>query len=148
MSAETSLGIIAVCSLLSMLAFVGAVAIAIVFGYRTKRSLEAKGKEIMEKVDPIVQDARSISSQAKDSVDTLAARVDNIAGRVEQTATRLTDHVDSVADRVDNAVTPQMAAAAGTAATVAKVIEVLIRTSNVAKSAKKAAGDQDDKKSK
>ncbi len=148
MSQEASLTIIALCSLLATFAVVGLVIATIVVARKAKNSLEAKGREIMDKVDPIVQDAKSISSQARDTVDTLAARVDNIAGRVEDTATRLTDHVDSVADRVDCAVTPQMAAAAGTAATIAKVIEVLIRTSNVAKSAKKAAGDEDEKKSK
>ncbi len=146
MSTETSLAIIAICQLLATIAVVGLVVATILFVRNAKISLEAKGKEIMDKVDPIVQDAKSISSQTKNTVDILAARVDNISGRVEETATKLTDHVDSVAERVDSAVTPQMATAVGTAATVAKVMEVLIRTSSVAKSAKKAAGDQDDKK--
>jgi len=143
MSQEASLTVIAICCLLSVAAFVAVVVAAVVFVVKTKRSLEAKGKEIMDKVDPIVQDARAISTQAKETVDGIAARVDSIAGRVEETTTKLTDRVDDISDRVDTAVTPNLVTAVGTAATVAKVVEIVLRTSKVAQSAKTAAGEKD-----
>jgi peptidoglycan hydrolase CwlO-like protein len=161
MTTEASLTIMAICQLLWTLAIVGLAIAILVTVKKAKTAVEAKTQEMMDKIDPIIADVKNISTQAKDTVDTLAARVDNVAGRVEDTATKLTEHVDnmseqveqttsrlvdrvdSVADRIDSAVTPQVASAAGTVATVAKVIEVLIRTSNVAKSARKAAGDQD-----
>ena len=74
MSQEASLAIIAICCLLSVVAFVAVVVAAVLFVYKTKKS-------IVEKVDPILADAKAISTQAKDTVEGIAARVDSIGGR-------------------------------------------------------------------
>lgn len=143
MTPEASLTIIAICQLLGAIAFVALVIAIIVVIKKAKTALDSKTKEIMDKVDPIIQDAKRISAQTKETVDTVAARVDSVAGKVEETARNISDRVDSVAERVDCAVTPQMTKAVGAAATVAKAVEVIIRSDGVAKAARHAASTEE-----
>ena len=78
----------------------------------------------MAKVQPVVDQAKSIAEKAKETADSVAEKVDSIVAKAEDTADRVSEKVQSVSDKVEEAVSPQVVATAGLVGAIVKCVEI------------------------
>ncbi len=124
MTQEVSLGIMAICQLVSTIAIV-ALAIGFIYMFFSmKKMVNDRVDEAMTKVQPILDQATAVANQAKATADTIGAKVDSIANKAETTAGKVGDTVQLLSGKVDQAVTPKVAAAIGIAGAAIKLVEL------------------------
>ena len=142
MSSETSLIIIAICQLAMIVAaivLVGVVAWAI---FAFKRLVTTKVDEAMAKVQPVVDQAKSIAEQAKQTADTVSEKVDSIMTRADDTAGKVTEKVESVSTKLEEALTPQVVTAGGVIGAAVKCVELFKDASKLKKTAEESVAEE------
>lgn len=124
MPTQTSLMIIAICQM--VFALVGVVVvIALIWAVRSfKKMISNKMDEAMGRVQPVVDQARSIAEQARETAESVGRKVDTIMAKAEDTADRIGEKVQTVSSRVEEAVNPQVAAAAGVVGAIMKAVQL------------------------
>lgn len=136
MSTATSLGIIAICQLIATIAIVAAAAglvVAIVF---FKRMIGSKIDEMMNRVQPILDQTKEIAQQAKETAELVSEKVDSIMTRADNTAEKVSSRMDSVSAKVEQAVSPQTANVAGYVAAALKAFQLFRDIAAVSKAVK------------
>jgi len=124
MPSETSLAIIAVCQLIITVALVAAAVGIVVVMLSFKRMINKKMDEMMDRVEPIVKDAKSIAEQARETAEKVSEKVDSIMTKADDTADKVAGRLDSVTSAIAAAVSPQAPAIAGFATAALKVYQV------------------------
>lgn len=121
---QTSLAIIAICQLITTIALVAAAVGIVMLLLSCKRMINKKMDEIMDRVTPIVADAKSIAEQARETAEKVSEKVDSIMTKADDTADKVASRVDSVTSAIAQAVSPQAPAIAGFAAAALKVYQL------------------------
>ena len=124
MSTETSLGIIAICQLIATIAIVAAAAGLVIAIIYFKRMINSKIDEMMNRVQPILDQTKEIAQQAKETAELVGEKVDSIMTRADNTAEKVSSRMDSVTAKVEEAVSPQAATFAGYAAAALKALQL------------------------
>ena len=124
MSNQVSLTIIAVCQIILTAAIFIAVAGLIYAIFAFKKMISDKIDEAMGRVQPVVDQARGIAEQARDTAEKVSNKVDSIMMKAETTADRVGEKVQSVSERVETAINPQVAAAAGIVGSAVKCVQL------------------------
>lgn len=131
MTQEASLTTIAICQILFAVLFFAAVIALIYALLALKRTINQKFDDAMNRVQPLVDSARSVVEQAQSvaeqanrTVETVSAKIDSIASRAENTADRVGSSVESVTAKVEEAMSPQVVAAAGIAGSAVKCLQL------------------------
>lgn len=128
MSSSTSLNIIAICQILLTLGGIVAVA-ALVYGVLTiKKLITSKVDEALNRVQPIVDQAKSIVDQAHDTTQKVSEKVEAVVNRAESTVDNLTDKVDVLSNKVEQSINPQVIAMAGVVGTAIKCAQIYKET--------------------
>jgi len=145
MSSEASLTTIAVCQLITTLMIFLTTAALIVAIIMFKKMVSAKIEELMNRVQPIVDQTKEIALQAKETAEKVSEKVDSIMTKAESAATKVTDRMDSVSAKVEESVTPQAANIAGYVAAGLKALQLFRDISAVrgSSSARKHQPDED-----
>ena len=124
MTTETSVGIIAVCQLIFAVVGIAAV-LAIIWGvFALKKFANKKADEVMERLQPIVDQAKQVAEKANQTAENVSKKIDSIASKAENTAEEVTDKVKGVSEKVEQAVSPQVVAAAGAVSAAVKCFEI------------------------
>lgn len=121
---SAQLTVIAICQILLTLAGVAAVAVLIYAVFSLKKLVSTKVDEALNRVQPIVDQAKSIAEQARDTADKVSDKVDTIVSRAEMTAERVSERVDTLSAKVEEAMSPQMVTAAGIVGTAVKCAQI------------------------
>ena len=144
MSTQTSLAIMAICQLLATAAIVtaavGLVYVAIFF----KRMVSDKVDELINRVQPILDETKSVAQQARETAEMVSDKVDSIMSKAEDTAGRVTGRMDSVSAKVEEAVSPQAASAAGYAVAAVKAFQLFQQIANIKHTAGKSSTKKDE----
>ena len=124
MSDSASLTAIAICQIVTTIAGLASVAVLIYAVVTFKRLINRKADEAMNRVQPIVDQAKSIAEQARDTAEKVSEKVDTMVARAETAVGRVGDSVESVSARVEEAVSPQMITVAGIVSTAVKCAQI------------------------
>lgn len=127
MPTQTSLAIMAICQLIATIAMVAAAVGIVVLILSFKRMISAKIDEMMNRLEPIVKDARSIAEQARETAEKVSEKVDSIMTKADETAEKVAVRMDTVTSAVAQAVSPQASAIAGYATAALKVFQLIQR---------------------
>jgi methyl-accepting chemotaxis protein len=144
MSREASLAIIAICQLIATVAIVVAAAGVIALIFCFKRMVNRKIDEILGRVQPIIDEAKAITEQARQTAEKLSDKVDSIMTKAEDTASKVTDRMDSVSAKVAEAVSPQAATFAGYATAAVKAFRLFQQLVSAKQSAKPSRDKEPD----
>ena len=136
MSTGTSLGIMAICQLISSCAIVVAAAGLVVAIILFKRMISAKVDEMMNRVQPILDQTKDIAQQAKETAELVSQKVDSIMTKADDTAGKVSSRLDSVSAKVEEAVSPHAATFAGYAAAALKAFQLFQQISATKHAAK------------
>lgn len=136
MSTEHALSTIAICQLITtiMVFLTAGALIAVIFLF--KRMVSQKADELMSRVQPIVDDAKAVAEQAKETAEKVSEKVDSIMTKAEDTADKVTTRMDSVTAKVEEAVSPQAATVAGYAVAAMKAFQLFQQVAAVKQAAK------------
>ena len=124
MSSQTSLTIIAISQIILAISIFMAVAGLLYAIFAFKKMISSKVDEAMDRVQPIVDQAKAISEQAKETVEKVSDKVDSIMTKAETTADKVGEKVQSVSEKVETAINPQVLAAAGIVGSAVKCIQL------------------------
>ena len=147
MSSQASLTIIAICQIIltiSIFAAVGGLLYAI---FSFKKMISSKVDEAMGKVQPVVDQAKAISEQARETVEKVSDKVDSIMTKAETTADKVGEKVQSVSEKVETAINPQVAAAAGIVGSAVKCIQLYHDINKVRETMRKSAATSETQQS-
>lgn len=124
MSTQASLTIIAICQLLTMITVVaiGGAVIYAIFMFR--RFISGKIDEILNRIQPILDQTKDIAVQAKETAEKVSEKVDSIMTKAETTATKVSERMDNVTAKVEESVSPQAANIAGYIAAGLKALQL------------------------
>ncbi|MCE5321749.1 hypothetical protein LLG46_00370 [bacterium] len=101
---EWTLVAIAICQIITT-ALVLLTAAALVVGIiLIRNAINRKVDEAMAKVQPIINQAKAVSEQVRETVDEVSAKVDSIMASVQSTTGEVTSKIDSIVARVDDTV--------------------------------------------
>jgi len=142
MSTTTSLGIMAICQLIATVAILVAAAGLVCAIILFKRMISAKIDEMMNRVQPILDQTKDIARQAKETAEKVSEKVDSIMTKADDTAGKVADRMDSVTAKVEEAVSPQAATFAGYAAAALKAVQLFQKLASVKQSAKPSRGKE------
>lgn len=124
MSNQVSLTIIAICQMIFALGGL-LTAIALIYVLLSfKNMVSRKIDDAMASVQPVMDQAKSIAEQAKETADKVSVKVDAIMSKAETTANSVSEKVSTVSSRVEEAVNPQVATAAGIVGTAMKCYQL------------------------
>jgi hypothetical protein len=145
MSTQASLTLIAICQVVTMLMVVAIGAGLIYAILMMKKMISQKVDELMNRVQPIVDQTKDIAEQAKQTAEMVSEKVDSIMSKAEGTATRVTERMDNVTAKVEESVTPQAANIAGYVAAGLKALQLFkdISAARESSSARKHHTDED-----
>ncbi len=101
---EWTLVTIAICQIIITATIFLAAAALVIAVFMIKNMINRKIDEAMGKVQPIINQAKAISEQARETVDEVSAKVDSIMTRVESTTGEVSSKVDSIMAKVDDTV--------------------------------------------
>jgi len=144
MSTGTSLAIMAICQLIATVAIVVAAAGLVVAIILFKRMISAKVDEMMNRVQPILDQTKDIAQQAKETAEKVSEKMDSIMTKADDTVEKVSSRMDSVSAKVEEAVSPHAATFAGYAAAALKAFQLFQQISVT----KQAAKTSSSKKSK
>lgn len=124
MTTEGALVWIAICQTIFALAGLAA-AIAIIYGiFAFKHLASSKIDDAMARIQPVVDQAKSVAEQARDTAERVSSKVDSIMEKAEITADRVGDRVQALSERVEEAVSPQVITAAGLVSAAVKFFQI------------------------
>ena len=124
MSSSSALTTIAICQLIMTIAgFLTALALIYVL-FAFKKMISNKVDEAMGKVQPVVDQAKAIAEQARQTAEMVGSKVDSIMTRAESTADKVGEKVESVTTKVDEAVSPQVATTAAVISGAIRCIQI------------------------
>jgi len=124
MSSEASLTTIAICQLLTTIAWIVVVAAIVYAVFAFKKLVQTKIDEAMGRVQPVVDQAKAVAEQAKETAENVSSKIDSIMTAADRTAEHVGATVRNVSTSVESAVSPQVATAAGLVTAAVKCVEI------------------------
>lgn len=124
MSTVVSLTTIAICMIILTAATFLMTAGLVIAIFAFRKMISRKIDEAMDKVQPVVDQAKAIAEQAKNTTDRVSEKVDSIAAKAETTAERVGDKVQSVTEKVEESMSPQVMVAAGLIGTALRAFQI------------------------
>lgn len=109
MTQEQALTMMAWCQLVSAIGMV-CVFVALIYLIKTtKKYLDLKVNEILAKLEPVVQQAKAVTEQAKETVDLVGTKIDSITDKADTAVTKVGHTVQLFSGKLEKAVTPKVA---------------------------------------
>lgn len=124
MSNSAAINAIAVCQVIMTVAGVVAVAVIVYAVFAFKKLVNNKVDEAMNRVQPIVEQAKSVAEQARDTAERVSEKVDTMVSRAESTVGMVGDRVDSLSAKVEEGISPQIITVAGIVGTAVKCAQI------------------------
>ena len=119
-----ALNLIAVCQVITTIAAIVSVAVFIWAVFAFKSLITRKIDLFFAKVQPVVDEAKSIAEQARDTTEKVSEKVDSIMSRAESTANTVSEKVESVSGKLEEAINPQIAVAVGVLEAGVKLVHI------------------------
>lgn len=136
MSTESSLTAIAICQIITTaMVFLTAAALVVVV-FMFKRMVNQKIEEVMNRVQPIIDQTQQVAQQARETAEMVGEKVDSIMTKAESTAGRVTERMDSVSAKVEEAISPKAATVAGYAAAALRALQLFQQVAAVKETVK------------
>lgn len=131
MSVQSSLTVIMICQIVFAMA-----ALLAVFGllyaiFSIKKMVNKKADEAFAKVQPIVDQAKSIAEKANATSGTVCDKIDSIMTKTETAVSEVSDCVVSVTNKVENAVSPKVTSTVGIIGAAMKAYQLYKEFSNI-----------------
>jgi hypothetical protein len=124
MTSSASLTAIAICQVLTALAGLATAVVLIYAVVSFRQFINRKVDEAMNRVQPIVDEAKSVAEQARETAEKVSEKVDTMVTRAGTTVDRVGDQVESVSAKVEEAISPQVIAVAGILGTAVKCAQI------------------------
>ncbi|OFX15012.1 MAG: hypothetical protein A2Z18_03210 [Armatimonadetes bacterium RBG_16_58_9] len=143
MSSETSLSVIAICQLLLIVSAIALVGVVVWAVLAFKKLVKDKLDELMGKVDPVLDQAKSVAEKARETADSISEKLDSIATKADDTVANLTESVESVSNKLEEAMTPQVVTVGSVIGAAAKCVELFKDVATLRKTAKESVAGEE-----
>lgn len=128
-----ALNLIAICQVIMTVAGIVSVAVFIWAVFAFKSLITRKIDLVLANVQPVVDEAKSIAEQARDTTQKVSEKVDSIMSRAEATANTVSERVESVSGKVEEAINPRIVVGAGVLEAGVKLMHIYKEIVQIAK---------------